>query len=339
MSAVDSPRRPVLLVALLLAAAIAPAAAQESTLVRLNDAVGDTIDRAERDSFHLFPNTVEFQHAVILARPGPEFFAKVTLAAVDTAKQVFYRIMPGDLHRIRFLVNNRECVAGQQESDTTVVHSLATFWQSIEQHPLQSMTGEPASESVAVSPQPVPTNFENRYNYALHGAALGSIAGGCIGSHAGISYVRTEEDGCLFPPSAVYHVDPCVFWGASCGITALGTGLGYALGERIDHEHTGEFTRLKEGTNWRTGLALGALIPGAALGYVTFWVVGISRYGVLQGLFDYIDNDPEGWTAFPMAFTSVCIAVESATIGYRIGRAMDRRKAEDAEARRRALGR
>jgi hypothetical protein len=40
-----------------------------------------------------------------------------------------------------------------------------------------------------------------------------------------------------------------------------------------------------------------------------------------------------------MAFTSLCIALESVTIGYRIGRAIDRREAEAAEARRRALGR
>ena len=339
MSAVDSARRPVFLVALLLAAAIAPAAAQEPTLVRLNDAVGDTIDLAERDSFHLFPNTAGFQHTVVLALPGPAFYAEVTLVGGDTARQVFYRIMPGDLQRLRFLVNNREYVAGQQKSDSTALQSLASFWQSIEEHPLRSMAEEPASEPVASRSQPAPPIVENRYCYAFDGTTCGSIVGGFIGSHAGIRYVRTEEDGCLFPPSSVYHVDPCVFWGASCGITALGTGVGYALGEKLDREQAGQMTQLKEGTSWRTGLAIGALVPGVALGYATFWAVGLTRYGVLEGLFDYIDNDPEGWTALPMAFSSLCIAVESMTIGYRIGRAIDRRNAEEAEARSRALGR
>jgi len=73
---------------------LAPAVAhaQEPTLVRLRDAVGDTIDLAERDSFRLFPNTSGFRQAAILAIPGPEFFARVSLGIGDTATPVYYRI-------------------------------------------------------------------------------------------------------------------------------------------------------------------------------------------------------------------------------------------------------
>ncbi|MCX6843157.1 MAG: hypothetical protein NTX53_12835 [candidate division WOR-3 bacterium] len=335
----ERPYRTGLLLLLVLAPAAALAQAQEPTLVRLRDAVGDTIDAAERDSLRLFPNTAGFDHAVILGLPGPEFYAKVARADGATVAPIYYRVLPGELQRIRFLIDYPVFVAQQQRVDSTAAQSLASFWQSVEGHPLQSMDGESAGGPVANRSQPAPPIVENRYCSAFDGMTCGSIVGGFIGSHAGIRFVRTEQDGCLFPPSSVYHVDPCVFWGASCGITALGTGVGYALGDNLDHEQAGQMTRLKEGTGWRTGFAIGALVPGLALGYVTFWTVGFTRYGVLEGMFDRIDNDPEGWTALPMAFSGLCIAIESMTIGYRIGRAIDRRNAEEAEARRRALGR
>ncbi len=338
----------VLLLLLALVPAAALAQAQEPIVVRLSDAVGDTLDLAERDNFRLFPNTAGFHHAVILALPGPEFYAKVMLATPNTLRQVFFRMMPGDLQRIRFLVNNSGYVSEQQQSDSTAAKTLASFWQEIEEHPLRSMAGEPADtrniaqplprENTAVESLPSASG-ENRYYHALDGMTVGSMIGGCIGSHAGIRYVRTEDAGCLFPAYSVYRVDPCVFWGASCGITALGTGAGYALGDRLDREQAVQLTRLKEGTGWRTGLALGALVPGIAFGYCAFWAFGMTRYGVLRDIFDVIENDRDGTTVLPMAFTGVCIAIEASTIGYRIGRMIDRSKAEEAEARRRALGR
>jgi hypothetical protein len=332
----------------LLLAAIALAAGQEPTVIRMSDAVGDTIDRAERDSFHLFPNTAGFQHAAIVELPKPEILADVTLAEGDSARRVFLRLMPSQLERIRFLVDNRDFVAAQLRADSSAARTLASFWQAIEEHPLRSMAGEPAdARDIA---QPIPrenaasesspsANSENRYLYSLHGATLGSIAGGCIGSHAGITYTRTEEASCLFPAYDVYTLDPSIFWGASCGITALGTGVGYALGAKYDRDQATSMAQLKEGTSWRAGMAVGGLIAGAALGFGTFIMTASTRYGVLQDFFDEIENDENDWTVVPMAFTGLCITVEGATIGYRIGRAIDRREAEEAEARRRALGR
>jgi hypothetical protein len=147
------------------------------------------------------------------------------------------------------------------------------------------------------------------------------------------------EASCLFPAYDVYTVDPSVFWGASCGITALGTGIGSVLGARLNRERPAEFAQLKEGAGWRAGLAVGGLAAGAAAGYGTFILTASTRYGVLDGFFDVIENDPDNWTILPIAFTGLCIALEGATIGYRIGRAIDRREAEQAEAKRRALGR
>ncbi len=343
----DSARRPLFLTALLLAA-VALAASQEPTVIRVSDAVGDTIDRTERDSFHLFPNTAGFQRATIIELPKPEILADVALADGDSARRIFLRLTPSQLERIRFLVDNRDFMAAQLKSDSSAARTLASFWQAIEEHPLQSMAGELAdTENIA---RPVPrenttvesspsANSENRFLYALHGATVGSIAGGCIGSHAGITYAHTTEASCLFPAYDVYRVDPGVFWGWSCGITALGTGVGIALGAGQDRGRPAEFAQLKEGTNWRAGMAIGGGVAGAALGYGVFLVTAITRYGVLDDIFDTIENDEDGWTMLPMAFTGLCIAVEGATIGYRIGRAMDRREAEEAEARRRALGR
>jgi hypothetical protein len=323
-----------LLLVLVLAPSAGLAQAQEPTLVRLSDAVGDTIDLAERDSFHLFPNTAGFRCAVILGLPGSRFFANVAQANGDSLTPVYYRILPGQMERIRFLVDYPEFVVRQQKLDSTAVQSLTAFWQAIEEHPLPSMAGEPAAGQ-----KPPAVTGENRYYHALDGMTIGSMIGGCIGSHAGIRYVRTEDAGCLFPAYSVYRVDPCVFWGASCGITALGTSAGYALGDRLDRGQAVQLTRLKEGTGWRTGLALGALVPGIALGYCAFWAFGMTRYGVLRDIFDVIENDRDGTTVLPMAFTGVCIAIEASTIGYRIGRMIDRRNAEKAEAKRRALGR
>jgi hypothetical protein len=58
---------------------------------------------------------------------------------------------------------------------------------------------------------------------------------------------------------------------------------------------------------------------------------------VLPDWFAQIDDDLDNWTVLPMAFTGLCITVEFATLGYRIGPAIDRKKAEDAEVKRRLL--
>ena len=348
MLTVELPRRAVLLLLLALVPAAALAQAQESTLVRLSDAIGDTIDLAERDSLHLFPNTAGFQHAVIIALPGPEFYAKVMLATPNTLRHVFFRVMPGDLQRMRFLVSNSGFVSEQQQSDSTAAKTLASFWQEIEEHPLRSIAGEPVDttgaaqslpqESTAVASVPS-ANSENRYIYSLHGTTCGSIAGGCMGSWSGITYVRTEQPTDCGPAVEVYRFDPCLFWGAACGLTALGAGAGYAIGDRLDRERPARMARLKESTNWRTGCAIGALVPGLALGYYSFVALGLTMYGRLTDPFIRIEPDPGTVALLPAAVTGLCIAIESATLGYQIGRAIDRKKAEEAEARRRSLGR
>jgi len=321
--------------------------------VRLRDAVGDTIDLAERDSFRLFPNTAGFQHAVILARPGPESFAEITRADGDTVRQVYYRILPGQLERIRSLVDNRDFMAARLESDTGAERSLAAFWLAIEEHPLQTMSGEPAdvrniaqtrpeTNAAGDAPARTATNCESRFTCTLHGATLGSVAGGCVGAYTGYTLVKPghyEQTECwpvYVPP--LYRVDLPAVLATSIGATAVTAVAGYAFGAAKDRKPAP--ARLEgEGTEWRTGCAGASVLPAIALGVFAAAAANGTIFGRESDYHYNIENDPEGWSAVPAVLTGLCVSVEVVTIGYHIGRMIDRRNAEKAEAKRRALGR
>jgi hypothetical protein len=265
----------------------------EPVVARLHDAVGDTIDAAERDSFLLFPHTAGFRQAVILALPGPEFFAEVTRADDDTVKRVYYIILPGQLKRIRFLIDNREYIAAQERSDSSYAQALAAFWQTIEEYELPGMAGEPvevphaaaapADAKPAGSPQLQPVTIENRYNYTLHGATLGSIAGGLIGSSIGIG-------------DAV-----------ACGFTVAGSYAGYRYGNSLDRKSVARPPSPWERRTWRSCCVVGASVPALALGTGTVALVSGGRF-----------------TGIPAYVAGLCVVVEDMTLGYRLGRSIDR---------------
>ncbi len=341
MSAVDSARRLVLLAVLLLTA-ITLAAGQEPTVIRVSDAVGDTIDRVERDSFHLFPNTAGFQYATILELPKPEILADVKLADGDSSRRIFFRLVPSQLERIRFLIDNRDLVEAQLIADSNAASTLSNFWNSIEERPLTDTSGDPARDSGAIKTHPATKSFEHRYNYALHGAALGSIAGGCIGGRAGYTlkepghFEYTECCAIYVPP--LYRVDLPIVLATSIGATALTGAAGYALGAAQDRKPAP--SRLEEEqTRWRTGCAGASVLPAIALGVLAGYVTRGTIFGRETEYYYSIENDPEGWSALPAVLTGICVSVEVVTIGYQIGCAIDRREAERTEARRRALGR
>jgi hypothetical protein len=341
MSAVDSARRPVLLVALLLAV-VALAAGQEPTVIRVSDAVGDTIDRTERDSFRLFPNTAGFLHATIIELPRPEILADVTLTDGDSTRRVFFQLMPSQLERIRFLVDNRDFVEAQLIADTSAASALATFWLSIEERPLRATSGDPSRDSGAVGAQPATTSFEHRYNYALHGAALGSVAGGCIGARTGYTLVEPGHleytDCCAIYVPPLYRVDLPIVLATSIGATALTGAAGYALGAAQDRKPAP--SRLEEeGVRWRTGCAGASVLPAVAIGVLAGVVTRGTIFGRENEHHYKIENDPDGWSALPAVLTGICVSVEVVTIGYQIGCAIDRSETERAEAKRRALGR
>jgi hypothetical protein len=334
-------------VLLLLIVASTPGAAQDTTIVRLRNAVGDTINLAERDSFRLFPNTPGFQRAVILKLPGPEYFAKVARIDGDSLFPVYYRIQPAQLERIRFLIDYREFVAQQQENDLAAVRSLASFWQSIESKPFQSIAeahAPPPPKTVkktpAATPGP-PIGNEYRYHATLIGATAGSALGGCVGSWAGIQvdrYVATTN--CLNQNVIVpvYSVNQPLFWSTACGLTVLGSAGGYLVGDKRDRAQPLMAALADEGKEWRTSLAIGAAIPGFMLGAGFALLTGSLHYGRTE-LPGEMPNDPSYLTVLPMALTGVCMAVEASTIGYLVGRNIDRRNAEPAVKKRGDEGR
>jgi hypothetical protein len=315
--------------------------AQEPTLVRLRDAVGDTIDAAERDSFRLFPNTTAFHHAVILAIPGPEFFADVTLAGTDSSRQVVFRIMPSQLERIRFLIDNREYMAGQLKSDPNAELTLAHFWKAIEDRPLRSITGEPASLPAAVGPRLPLVTKENRYKCTVHGATCGSAAGGCLGSYTGYTllepgHYEQTECGTIYVP-ALYRVNLPALFATTVGATPLGAVAGYAFGETKDRKPVPD--RLAgEGEGWRKGCIGASLVPALSLGFLAAAAAQNTLYGREQYGYN-LKNDPNGLSMIPAMLTGLCVTVELMTLAYQVGSAIDRRNAEKTAARLRALGR
>jgi len=344
MLVVERPCRAELL--LLLVLALAPPAtlaqAQEPVVVRLRDAVGDTIDLAERDSFRLFPNTAGFQRAVILALPGPDYFAKVARIDGDSLFPVYYRILPGQLERIRFLIDYRQFVAQQQKSDLNAVRSLTSFWQTVEGKPLRSIAVARAEPVPADTPYEPRVAGEDRYHAALLGAAAGSALGGCAGSWAGIDVVdQVPTTNCLDQSimANVYSVNHPLYWTTACGLTALGTAAGYMYGDRLIGTKAAPLPPLPdEDRGWRIGCATGGAAAGLILGTGYFLLTGPLHYGRTEPL-GRVDNDRSFMTTLPMALTGLCITVEATTIGFFIGRSIDRQNAEKAEKKRRELGR
>jgi len=337
----DSARKTALLrVGLLLAAVAGLCLAVEPALIRLRDVVGDTIDRAERGSFHLFPNTAGFQYAVLLGLTGSRVFAQVAQVDGDTLMRVYYRILPGQLERIRFLIDYRDFVAEQQQTDPTVAPSLKAFWREVESRPLRDLPGRGGLSGPDDSPSSPLVLTERRYQGTLLGATAGSALGGCVGSWAGIKvadYVPSTN--CLDQNVTVpvYSVNHPVFWTTTCCLTTLGTTGGFVAGDRLDRTRSAALPLPDESKEWRTSCAIGAAIPGLALGAGFFLLAGPFHYGRTELLGD-VTNDRTALTVLPMALTGMCIAVEVTTLGYYVGRLIDRQNAEKARRRGRESG-
>jgi hypothetical protein len=320
--------------ALLLAALAVPCFAAETTLFRVSELVGDTVDSAERVQFGLFPNVADFQRAVFLVAADSARFVDVVTGTGPDARSQSYRLDLNQVLRIRYLIDNRDRVRQQQETDPFAAEAVERFWAAVLAYP---------QSGVAEGPAPVATGkatAENRYACALHGTAVGSLAGGCLASNVGLTMTEPgyyDQCGLWVPPT--YTVNYPLFWTAACGVTALGSTAGYLAGRRLDLQAQPSLRLPDERDDWRVGCAIGAAVPGALLGFYAFFFLGTTMYGKFN-LFEYhIENDPDGLTAIPAALTGLCVAVEFSTLGWQIGRAIDRRNAEKALVRKRALGR
>ena len=325
----------------LLAVVAALATATEPAVVRIKTAFGDTIHRAQRDSFHLFPNSVNFRYAVIFGLPGSQVYAKVAQADGDTLVPVYYRILPGQLERIRFLIDYRDFIAEQQKTDTTIAPSLKAFWHEVESRPLREEPSANPQSGPEDSPTPPSLMTENRYHMTVVGATAGSSLGGCIGSWAGIKVDHmAPATNCLDQDitAPVYSVNHPVFWTTACCLTALGTTAGYIAGDKLDRTRPAALRLPEEGSEWRTSCAIGAAVPALAAGAGFFLLAGPLHYGRTQLQGD-VPNDRTMLTLLPMALTGMCIAVEVTTLGYYVGRIIDRQNAKKAAATRRPISR
>jgi hypothetical protein len=307
-----------------------PQAESAAAVVRLNDVVGDTIDEAERDRYHLFPYTRGFRHAVFLTLPGPKFLAEVTRIDDDSVGQVYYPLLPGQLERIRFLVDSRPYVPPRVRSREA--QALMAFWRGIQERPLKDIAAEPAAAQ-DIEPPPVDTatarepelqtaTGENRYNYMLHGATLGSIAGGFLGSLVSVRRATVYNYGY---PRSYYGVSEPVLLATSCGVTALGSYAGYRHGNSLDRNARSSLPLRKEGTGWRTCCAIGACLPGLPLGIATTALLGGTMYGITHS------GDTETGTSvlrwIPAVLSGLCVTVEIVTLGYQMGRSIDQNQA------------
>jgi hypothetical protein len=314
-------------------------AQEDPKVVRLRDAVGDTISLAERDSFRLFPNTAGFRYAVLLGLPGSQFVAMVAQADGDTMMPVYYRVLPGQLKRIRFLIDYRDFAATQCESDSGAAQTLAAFWQTIEGQPLTSMESTPTGVVTAAGPCPRLVTAEHRLGYTMHGATCGSVVGGCVGARTSYTVVEPahyEATICgpiYFPP--VYSVDLTTLMATSIGMTAAGAVAGYVLGAHEDQRPV-PVRAAEESDRHRNGLAAASLLPAIAVGLL----VGTIAHGTLFGRESSyrLNDDPNGLSVIPAVLAGVCVSVDIVALCYQVGRSIDRDEAEQAERRNRSLG-
>jgi hypothetical protein len=320
--------------AVLLAALAASGFAAGTTVFRVSELVGDTVDPAERIQFGLFPDVADFQRAVFVVAPDSARFVDIATGAGTELRSQSYRLAPNQVVRIRYLIDNRELVLKQQETDPFAAEAIERFWTSVLAYPQSGIAEEPPPAA------PAKTTAENRYACALHGATAGSVAGGCLASNTALTLIEPgyhDECGLWVPPS--YNVNYPLFWTTACGVTALGTTAGYMAGRKLDLQAKPTLRQPGERDDWRAGCAIGAAIPGALLGFYTFYFLGATMFGRFEFFGYSIENDPDGVTIIPAVVTGLCVAVETGTLGWQIGRAIDRRNAETALARKRALGR
>ena len=212
-----------------LIAGAVPARAQETRVVRLSDAVGDTIDRAERDSFGLFPRTPSFRWACVLLTSGQLHCAAVGFGESTAFRTVFLRLAPSQVRRIRYLIDNH--ASGQELVGNGQNYALvvARFWESVETNPLSAVDGSPVHVVFSVPAEA--TRPESRPGPPKSWIIAGALIGCCLGGTAGV-LLSSKVNGGSPCSGGCFSMDPpwfgdYTFDNATC---CAATGAGVAVG-------------------------------------------------------------------------------------------------------------
>jgi hypothetical protein len=312
---------------------------------RLSEKTGDTIDVAERDKYHLFPGIPDFQSAVVFVGDSFDYRDEITSGNRDTARVWTGRLMPTEVERIRFIIENPEHIEQELATNKYAGKVMDRFWADIESRLV-------LKENVKTVVRP--GTAEARLSRAAAGVTVGSCLGGAVGAATSTKLVSSEELsrsptclGCLYGKTQcgtdqcgmpyecenytvfTYSMNPGKFAlvsGAVMGACATG---GFFTGLALDRRPQPE-PLPNERQTWRQSLSVLFGVSGVALGFLATKLSESSLYGRWGqggnlGYDQYIlENRP--WVAdAPAIITGVGVAVESYYIGYVIGRSLDRR--------------
>jgi len=136
----------------------------------------------------------------------------------------------------------------------------------------------------------------------------------------------------------VFRIEPCVYYGAAVGMTAAAAGLDTRWATASTARRSRRHPYLVKARAGARAAPSAPLCP--ACGSVpasSCWPAAFTT--AEPGSSTTLENDEGGWSYLPMALTSLCITVEIATIGYHIGRKIDRDNALKAQKKRQPAGR
>jgi hypothetical protein len=307
----------------LLSMLLLPGTAAPMQPLRLSDAVGDTIDSAERAELRLFPGIADFRSACAFVRDDSARIVEIEREGIDSTKLLLV-LTQGQADRLAYLIDNWTSVSAQAAGDTYARRALERFWTEIES---QCVTSESTG---AVTPvrQTRPT-MENRMFWTMRGGYVGAAVGGVIGAWQGIEYVGMHHTGCSSYP--VYHVNYPVFWAASCGTSTLGAVTGYMWGTQFDERQAATASVASERKTYRiAGAILGGLV-GPTVGLTAAFLLGGTLYGKTNDPSYSIENGSGFWVSVPALVVGVGLSVDCAYLGYRIGLGLDRRNSARAK--------
>ncbi|MBS4014929.1 MAG: hypothetical protein KGZ86_00600 [Candidatus Latescibacteria bacterium] len=287
--------------------------AQEFTLYRINDLVGDTIDVTEQKKYYLFPNITNFESAIFY-KSDSIFIANINYIKNDTLQTDTLQLTAFNVNRINYCINNADTINVMISRDEAAKVAYDRFWEDLESkqiHKIQQKTAELKSR-------------EGRAYGVATGAMFGSAIGGYVGSQLGIDYVGMH-DGCFSGP--IYKVNYPIFCGINFLTISTGTYIGYKLGEKKDRNYSPAMTDIKEGKEWRIGLGIFSGIIGSTIGAYTFLYSTVTAFGRIN---DWPSAYVEGGEviSIPALLVGMSITYNITYWGIQLGKYIDHNRAK-----------